>query len=319
MTSILNPKEPLVSVVMPAYNSETLISESIRSVLDQSYTNFELIVVNDGSTDATGEIVETFTNIDRRIRLCELGQNRGLSFARNEGCRQAKGEFVAFLDSDDLWSKEKLWHQIQFHIKHPSVNISHTNFAAFDSRGTIKRPWKRLLEPISSKQGNLYPRLCYKNTVGILTVMIKKELLVRIGLFDENLWTFEDQDLWIRVSKNGEYFGYINEVLGLYRISPGGLSKRTGKYKRAYKRFIYKTLKNGEINTTEIWRNYYRFFGTVYFKKKEFRLSRIYFTKSLELVVTDLVSVSTIAYLGLTLIKEAQMTLRSYSIIRYDR
>jgi teichuronic acid biosynthesis glycosyltransferase TuaG len=300
---------PKVSVIMPAYNAEMTIMESITSVINQTYCDWELLVVNDGSKDNSANIVRSFREKDSRVFLVDLPRNGGLPNARNEGCKVARGEFIAFLDSDDLWENEKLEIQIEFHQTHPEIEISHTSFQAFDGRGIIRRPWKNLIEWRRHKRGMLYPSICYRNLIGVLTVMAKRETLQRVGFFDSSLWTLEDQDLWVRIARQGKEFGYIDKDLALYRRSEGGISKRIGKYKRAYKHFIKKLIMAGDVDDQMLWRTYYRNFGTVHLKKNEFRLSRLYFSKSIALVPFDFIALTTYSYMTYGLLMEVSKRL----------
>ena len=167
-------KVPEISVIMPAFNAGATLAASAESVQKQSFPDWELIVIDDGSSDNTAVIAGDLEKKDARIRLLKLQKNGGLPNARNEGCRQAKGEFIAFLDSDDLWHGDKLQKQLEFHRTHPDIHISHTDFRAFDQHGLVKRSWKWFVERKRDKEGNLFPRLCYRNNVGVLTVMVKK-------------------------------------------------------------------------------------------------------------------------------------------------
>lgn len=282
---------------MPAYNAERTIAESIKSVIDQSYKKWELIVVDDGSIDTTSEIVNDYRKKDDRIIIIELARNGGLSNARNEGCKAARGSFIAFLDSDDLWNERKLEKQISFHLVNPDIEISHTDFHLFNDHGFLKRPLKYFINLKKHKQGQLYPGICYKNPIGVLTVMVKRTLLNEVGFFDTSLWTFEDQDLWVRIAKRGKTFGYIPTVLAYYRLVPGSITGKTAKYKHAYRKFMTKLLKSDSLNPDLLLRYYYRYFGTVYFKNNQFKLSKLYFYKSIQLVRFDYISLSTFVYL----------------------
>jgi len=289
-------ERPLVSVIMPAFNAANTISESIESVIGQTYGNWELIIIDDGSSDQTKLIAEQYAIKDARIKLLSLSKNGGLPNARNEGIINARGTMVAFLDSDDLWHKSKLGIQVEFHQKNPAVLISHTDFIAFNASGLIGRPFKWLTEPYKNKHGVIFPGVCYKNPIGILTVMLYKDLLFEVGKFDTTLWTLEDQDLWIRIAEKKIIFGYIAKKLAYYRYNETGLTHKTGKYKQAYKHFI-KRITYPEVDINRLFRQYYRHFGTVYFKKKKWTLSKLYFIKSIRLRPFDLVSITTLVYL----------------------
>ncbi len=287
---------PQVSVIMPAYNAEKTIESSIASVLNQSFSDWELLVINDGSNDATPALVEKYCLHDSRVKILNLPKNAGLPNARNQGCLMAKGNFIAFLDSDDTWSADKLKMQLDFHRREPGIEISHTDFLAFNESGVVKRSFKRWLEPLKQKQGFIYPGVCYKNPIGVLTVMASNRLLKEVGYFDTSLWTMEDQELWVRIAKAGYKFGYLDKVLAQYRLSSVGITSKVGKYKRAYKIFIKKMNASGDLNKALLYRQYYRHFGTVYFKKRAFSIARLYFLKSLQLKSSDLVAFSTLLY-----------------------
>ncbi|HLX54021.1 MAG TPA: glycosyltransferase family A protein, partial [Aquella sp.] len=226
---------PLVSIIMPAFNAASTIKLSIESVLNQTYSNWELIIINDASKDNTASVVNDYYSAENRIVIINLEKNGGLPNARNEGLKCAKGEYIAFLDSDDTWHAQKLMKQVSFHLANPQIRISHTKFEIFNELGILKTPFKKIVEHNYKKEGFLLPSIYSKNTIGVLTVMVERELLLAVGGFDTSLWTMEDQDLWIKVAKLGECFGYINENLAKYRLSSNGMTNKIGKYKRAYK------------------------------------------------------------------------------------
>ena len=270
------------SIIMPAFNAEATICKSIQSVIDQTYDNWELIIINDGSTDNTLNIINNYLKVESKITVINLESNIGLSNARNEGILKARGEFITFLDSDDIWYNTKLKLQHEFHLLNPHCDFSHTNFDLIIDDKIRPRSFRLFSELGYKNRGNLYPQLVYKNVIGILTVCIRKRLLKEVGLFDTNLWTFEDQDLWLRVS-NKTTFGYINKVLAAYRINNNGITSKLGKYKRAYKDFIEKHRKTSEnellIDETSAVYNMY--FGAQYYKSKNYILSFLYLRKSM--------------------------------------
>ena len=301
---------PLVSVIMPAYNAAKTIAKSIESVLAQTYETWELIVIDDGSSDETASITKQFEISDKRIVYVKLSKNGGLPNARNEGCKLAKGEFIAFLDSDDLWHLDKLNMQVSFHLRNPQIEISHTDYVFFDDSKIYKRPLKKYIEPRRIKEGLLYPAICYRNPIGVLTVVLKRSLINEVNFFDKSLKTMEDQDLWVRIAKIGKEFGFIDKVLASYRLSVSGISKQTGKYKKAYKVYIAKILKNENVLPRIMWRHYYRYFGTIYFHKGQFELSSKYFYKSIRLSSFDYTLTNTVIYL---LYSELRMLVRVFS------
>jgi teichuronic acid biosynthesis glycosyltransferase TuaG len=270
---------------MPAFNAGFTIKESIESVLSQTYSNWELIIVNDASTDNTPIIINEYLLNESRIVLVELMKNGGLPNARNQGIKNAKGKYVTFLDSDDVWYPDKLAIQTNFHAMHPDIHISHSKYEMFNESGIVSRPFKKIVEFNYKNEGNLLPTIYCVNTIGILTVMISTELLVKTKGFDTTLWTMEDQDLWIRIAKLGENFGYINKVLAKYRLNATGITHNVNKYKKAYKELINKYKDEiAALNATNMaLAYYYRYFGVTYLKKGNYKISLLYLKKSIKL------------------------------------
>jgi teichuronic acid biosynthesis glycosyltransferase TuaG len=284
---------------MPAYNAESTIAESINSVLLQTFQNWELIIINDGSTDKTLEISRGFASLDARIRILDLAKNTGLSNARNQGAYSANGKYIAFLDSDDLWYPQKLEIQLSYHQKNQNCMISHTDFGIFNEKGKIETPFKFFSLLFIKKRGNLFYQLMYTNSIGILTVIIKRELFYEINGFDMDLWGMEDQDLWLRISSKDVNFYFIEEILASYRVSNNGMMKNILKYKQTYRRFLKKHKKL-------IWNNknhelaaayYYRHFGVLYFEVNKYKLATLYFIKSIKQSFNIFFQFITIPYL----------------------
>ena len=183
-------QEPLVSVVIPTFNRGWILAEAVESVLAQDYGNFELIVVDDGSTDNTRDILAGYGD---RIRVLTQ-QNRGVSAARNRGIENARGELIAFLDSDDLWFRGKLRAQADFYRVHPSALICQTEEIWFRN-GVRVNPRKRHRKP----SGMIFERSLELCLVSPSAVMVQRKLFDLVGRFDENLPACEDYDLWLRV------------------------------------------------------------------------------------------------------------------------
>ena len=213
----MSSRGPLVSIIMPAYNAEKYILESIDSVIAQTYKSWELIVVDDGSVDSTSVVVRNFK--DRRVKLIEQ-INSGVSKARNSGIENAKGEYITFLDSDDLWEKYKLEVQVSYMLNNPSVILSYTDYVSFINDG--ERVKNKQLYPFKIK--SLKDRILVFNFIATLTVMVKSKILKDVGGFDIDLFGPEDWDLWIKISKMGG-IGHIEKKLSLYREHEGGISK----------------------------------------------------------------------------------------------
>lgn len=269
---------------MPAYNAAKTIAASIDSVLDQTFINWELIIINDASIDDTASIIKSYLLKDLRIKLVSLARNGGLPNARNKGIEVATGEYLAFLDSDDIWLNDKLTEQVNFHITHSEISISHTNFDMFNAAGIKKRPFKNIIGRQYKKEGNLIPDIYSKNVIGVLTVVVKRNVILALNGFDANLRGAEDQDMWIRIAQSGAQFGYIDKTLALYRLSESAMTSNIGKYKRSYKVLIQKH-KAAALNYNAYkpaLANYYRYFGIVYHYKQQYKLALMYLRASIQ-------------------------------------
>jgi teichuronic acid biosynthesis glycosyltransferase TuaG len=270
---------------MPAFNSELTIKDSINSVINQSFQDWELIIIDDNSTDNTPNIIEQFISLDNRIVLKKLKTNNGVSNARNIGVLLSSSELIAFLDSDDLWSPDKLKLQVMYHHQFVTCKISHTDFSIFNQSGIIKTPFKKFNSLFIQKRGNLFSQLLYTNCIGTLTVMVDRLTLLNAGSFDVELNALEDQDLWLRISMLSHEFHYLNNSLSVYRINSSGLSANTGKVKLSYKKFLQKhkfsMIKHGKFHMAKAY--YFRFMGVMHFSRKDFGLAYLYFKKCISL------------------------------------
>ena len=182
--------KPQVSVIIPTYNRGWIIKEAIDSVLAQDYTEFELIVVDDGSTDHTSDVLDSYRNVIKVIPQ----KNKGVSAARNLGIAEASGKFIAFLDSDDLWLSQKLTLQIEFFNQTPDALICQTE-EVWIRNGLRVNPKKRHKKP----SGMIFKPSLELCLVSPSAVMIQRSLLDRVGGFDETLPACEDYDLWLRI------------------------------------------------------------------------------------------------------------------------
>ena len=184
-------KKPQVSVIIPTYNRARIIKEAVDSVLAQDFKDFELIVVDDGSTDNTSSVLAPYGD-DIRIHFQE---NKGVSAARNRGIAEASGQFIAFLDSDDLWLPQKLTTQVEFFNQTPDALICQTE-EVWIRNGIRVNPKKRHKKP----SGMIFEPSLALCLVSPSAVMIRRELLDSAGGFDETLPVCEDYDLWLRIS-----------------------------------------------------------------------------------------------------------------------
>ena len=212
--------KPVVSVIIPTYNRAHLIGGAIKSVLNQTYQDFEIIVVDDGSTDNTGEIIRGFK--DKRVKyIKKYKENKGSSVARNIGIKVARGKYIALLDSDDEWLPEKLDKQIKvLQSESPEVGVVYSNLLYIDENGKNMSKFRN-----PKKEGYIYEDLLGKNYVGTnSTLLIRKECFNRVGLFDDLLNTQQDWDMWIRIAKYYR-FVLIKVPLVKYRLHSNQISR----------------------------------------------------------------------------------------------
>ncbi len=179
-----------VSVIIPTYNRGRMLAEAIDSVLAQTFTDFQLIVVDDGSTDNTTDILSAYQD----EIVCIRQENSGVSAARNRGINSASGDFIAFLDSDDLWLPEKLFHQVRFFNENKEALICQTE-ELWIRKGVRVNPGNRH----KKQSGMIFKPSLALCLVSPSAVMIKKRLFDEVGLFDESLPACEDYDLWLRI------------------------------------------------------------------------------------------------------------------------
>lgn len=212
----------LISVIMAAYNAENTLAESIQSALGQSYKNLELIVVDDASTDATLSIARTFARRDERVRVIPHTTNCGVSASRKDGLANAKGRWVAILDSDDLWLPEKLEMQLSAQ-RETNADLIYTASAFIDEAG-IRKPWcMRVPKTVA------YRSLLKQNIISNSSVLVRKELFETYFVNNDSM--HEDFAVWLRMLKDGAVVRGVDQPLLIYRIRTS--SKSGDKLKSA--------------------------------------------------------------------------------------
>lgn len=210
-------KEKLVSIVIPVYNSEKFIGETIQTVENQTYKYWELLLVNDCSTDNSENIIKECISKDERIKLINLEKNLGAAVARNKGIDEAKGKYIAFLDADDLWNKQKLEKQIKF-MEDNDYEFTFTGYEFADENGKGTRKVVNVPLKISYKQA-------LKNTtIWTSTVIFDVEKLGKDLINMPNVRKGQDTATWWKVLKTGVIAYGLNENLSLYRRSNNTLS-----------------------------------------------------------------------------------------------
>jgi glycosyltransferase involved in cell wall biosynthesis len=232
---------PRVSVILPVYNGERYLAESIESVLSQTYTAYEIVVVNDGSQDGSMEIVKRYIG-SGRIKYVEQ-TNQGVANARNTGIFHSSGEFIALLDQDDAWLPDKLEKQIDFMDAHPEVALLHARVACIDGEGRpiSCRGWIYVGEEV---HGYCAEQLLSGNKIAPLTVLIRRACLGKVGVFNQSCAPADDWDLWLRIAVRFP-LGFLDSVVAKYRVHDSNESKKKLK------------LRLGEIQVMESFRSEY--------------------------------------------------------------
>lgn len=203
---------PLVSVIVPTYNSSRFVVSAVESVLSQLYRPIEIIVVDDGSTDETAKLLEPFFD---RIRYI-FKPNGGTSQARNRGISEATGELISFLDADDTWLPEKIRRQVDCYMANPSIGLIHCDVLQRNERDGQTVHVRQDRERFS---GRCYAEFLWANLVCTSSVMIPRAVLKSVGVFDEFVRgpSTEDMDLWLRIAR-GHELGFVKEPLVCYRV-----------------------------------------------------------------------------------------------------
>ena len=200
-----------VSVVIPSYNCGHYVVKAVESVLKQSCPPQEIILVDDGSTDHTREVLEPY----RKAIVYLYQKNAGEPAARNTGIRHASGEFIAFLDADDMWLPEKLELQMEYFARHPEVALVYSDMAIFDETGILHESVKDWLK-VSMPSGFVFPQLFAETLFGSGTVVFRKSSIEKVGYFDETFFVGSDYEMWLRMARYFK-FGYVDKPLLMYR------------------------------------------------------------------------------------------------------
>ena len=244
MDSILNQISPMVSVVMSVYNGQTYLHEAIDSVLTQSYKNFELIIINDGSVDKSLSIIKSYT--DKRIVLIDNERNKGLIYSLNKGIKISKGRYIARMDADDISLPERFKKQVEFLESHVTVGVLGCDYISFNQKNTS------FIKSIYNSH-EIKSFLLYTATMCHPTLMLRKQVLIDNGLmYSETATHVEDYDLWCRLVLHTDFCN-LNEVLFKYRDHANQVSRQ-----------------NREVqlrNSNSIQKNYLKNLGFSYLEK----------------------------------------------------
>ena len=242
----------LVSIITPMYNSEKFIDATIQSVQSQTYQDWEMIIVDDASTDRSIEIVKKIMSNEPRLQLKQLVDNLGPAHTRNNGIKLAKGRFLAFLDSDDLWHKDKLEKQIKFMQKNEYA-FTFTGYEKIDEKG------KKIGNILPFKGQVTYHDLLKSNHIGCLTAMIDLKIL-GYKMYMPDIKKRQDQGLWLEILKEIDKAYCLYEILGQYRIREGSISvNKIDNLKYQWK--LYRNIEKINMVKSFYYMTFYAFYG----------------------------------------------------------
>jgi glycosyltransferase involved in cell wall biosynthesis len=267
---------PLVSVILPTYNRADFLGRSIGSVLGQTFSDFELIVVDDASTDHSREVIDAID--DQRLIYLKHERNRGGSAARNTGIKAARGKFIAFQDSDDEWLPEKLEKQITILTDTPyHVGVAYTGFWRFHEkdREYIPGPFHQV------KEGQIHRELLKASFITTQAAVVKKECFQKAGMFDETLPRLQDWELFLRISKYYE-FRYIPEPLVHSFFTEGCISSKPKALVEAIEIILKKHLEDYKTHP-EAYANQLISLSAPYESEYDLKKSREYLLKAFKI------------------------------------
>jgi len=271
-----------VSTIIPAYNAAKFIDEAIDSVLDQTYQDFELIIVDDGSTDNTKELVQTYVEqYPDKVRYI-YQKNQGPAAARNTGIKASVGEFIAPLDSDDKWFPKRLEHCVRAIESDDRIGLVHTNTMGISEDGELLGVKKRQKQFLSGHIFNdLFIRKVY---ISSPSVLFRRECCNKVGLFDEHKTCIgsEDREMWLRIAREYKIL-HIDKVLAYYRKVASSLSHNSQNMMRGRHYVIEKFCPNGKNKQLRrmALACIYKEFGDEFLLKQEFDAARKQYVKSI--------------------------------------
>ncbi len=263
---------PLVSVIIPTYNRRKVLARALNSIFAQTYDNYEIIIIDDCSDDGTREWLTSLD--DPRLHYIFLDKNTGPAHARNVGLERARGEFIAFLDSDDIWCPRKLEKQLKVFHEHPDIHVVYTRCIRIGKDGSYFA-W-----PVRVYSGNILDELLVENiVVPTSSVMVRRECFNVVGGFDENFPSCMDWDLWVRIAEHFKFFG-MKDILVCYfethdQITFQSQKVVTGHYLFHQKHF-HKLIQYGK---QKLRKHAYRF-GQIFWLHRSYKKARELFWKA---------------------------------------
>jgi len=235
---------PLISVIVPAYNAAATLQQALDSVWAQHYPRLELLLVDDGSTDATLALVQQARAAGHPVRLWQQAR-QGPASARNLALQHAQGELIAFLDADDVWLPGKLQAQVAYLQAHPEVDVVFGPFERWEAQPDgqfVKPPTSAIsastappagLPRLAQPSGSLYADLLLDSVVHIITALVRREVFLRVGGFDASLRTGSDYDFWLRASRYCR-IDQLDQTVAWYRIHPASITKQPRRHNAEY-------------------------------------------------------------------------------------
>lgn len=268
---------PKVSVVIPCYNNGQYLRECLDSVLNQTFSDFEVLVVDDGSTDNCAEIAKSYGQRLKYLRR----ENKGPAAARNAGIEASQTEYIAFQDADDLWYPEKLELQIKYLEENSNFPWVYSDMSTFNDRQNLQDSW---FSDRATYQGKVFEKLIFNNFIPTITVLVKKKALLEVGGFDQSLRSCEDKDLWLRLALKHP-LGKLDRILARRRFHSHNLCRDNqlliSSEIKVMENLSHTIDSPGLQNLLEkrISKLYFEL-GYFYFARQDFRPAREFFKKS---------------------------------------
>ena len=272
---------PKVSVIIPVYNAQDFIGETLDSVLAQTFTAYEILLVDDGSTDRSKEIIQAYVRKDpARLRYIYQA-NQGPGAARNHAIREARGEYLAFLDADDLWMPQRLEEGVRVLDARPEIALVHAQTIRIGEKGEPTEQAERDERYLS---GNIFKYLLTRKAhITCPTVLLRKSCLAEAGIFDESPQCIgvEDRDLWLRVTRRYPV-AFIDKNLGQYRIRPTSLSRDQKKMLDRKIYVINKVCSQGHLifDKCQALAMVYKELGDIFLLEKNFPEAKSYYLQA---------------------------------------
>ncbi len=271
-----------VSVIIPSYNSVQYISDALESALKQTYQDYEIIVIDDGSTDNIRDVITHYQGKHpQKIRYI-YQDNQGLAVARNTGIKEAKGEFIALLDADDAWYPNRLAEGVRVLESNPDVGLVHANIDKIDKNGNYLDTPKRNIQHLT---GNIFRNILLRDAhIACPTVLFRKACCDTVGLFDEKLTRLgcEDRELWLRIVQKYKTH-YIDAVLAKYRVHDKSMSHNEEKMMKARHYVLDKFLTSNKLLKRRVLASIYKENGDSYLYKGMFRESQQQYFNAIKL------------------------------------